>query len=202
MNDKRYWLDIAFKQSGYSFQSDKITYEMFINVISKNTYSLTELGMSSSGVAKLLKRILPDRVSSTGRNKVCIFLLNKINKKCCSKCFKVLDTALFHSNSSKATTMNSWCISCDKQYRKDFPEFTRASSAKYRAAKIQRTVSFDQKGIENFYNNCPEGYHVDHIIPLQGVNVSGLHVLSNLQYLPAVDNLKKNNKYNVMESER
>jgi len=40
-------------------------------------------------------------------------------------------------------------------------------------------------------------HHVDHIIPLQGKKVSGLHVFSNLRVIPGSDNVKKSNKYPV-----
>jgi len=84
------------------------------------------------------------------------------------------------------------------KYRAENPEKYKASNAKYRAAKLQRTVSWsDEEAIREIYLSCPEGHHVDHIIPLQGELVSGLHVETNLQYLTAEENLKKGNRYEV-----
>ena len=75
----------------------------------------------------------------------------------------------------------------------------RAKVAKYKAAKLQRIPVWITKDELNmmrlFYVKCPEGFDVDHIVPLQGRNVSGLHVLSNLQYLTKEENGRKGNKF-------
>lgn len=55
----------------------------------------------------------------------------------------------------------------------------------------------DRAKIREIYVNRPDGCHVDHIIPLRGKKVSGLHVENNLQYLPIKDNMKKHNTYHI-----
>ena len=40
-------------------------------------------------------------------------------------------------------------------------------------------------------------WHVDHIVPIQGKLVSGLHVIENLQVIPGIENIKKKNKFEI-----
>ena len=40
-------------------------------------------------------------------------------------------------------------------------------------------------------------FHVDHIIPLNGKLVSGLHVPSNLRIIAAEDNIEKGNEFEI-----
>lgn len=65
-------------------------------------------------------------------------------------------------------------------------------------ALIQRTPKWLTKQqineIKLIYKNCPEEMTVDHIIPLRGKTVCGLHVPWNLQYLTRIENSSKNNK--------
>ena len=70
-----------------------------------------------------------------------------------------------------------------------------ARSSKRRALRLKATPKFaNLNKIKEIYKNCPKGYEVDHIIPLQGKNVSGLHIETNLQYLPMRENRVKGNK--------
>ena len=85
-----------------------------------------------------------------------------------------------------------------KRWQENNREKVRLKNANERATRIQRfPVWADKESIKEFYFNCPEGYHVDHIIPLKGKEVSGLHVIENLQYLPAKENMSKGNRYNL-----
>lgn len=83
-----------------------------------------------------------------------------------------------------------------RRYKEKNRDKVRARWKARRKRVRQATPSWvNLQQIELIYLNCPEGFHVDHIIPIQGKNVSGLHVPWNLQYLPAKINLKKSNKF-------
>jgi len=86
-----------------------------------------------------------------------------------------------------------------KDYSKSWIEKNRGYknylNNKRRADKLEATPKWaNLSKIRFIYENRPEGFHVDHIVPLKGKEVCGLHVHWNLQYLTAEDNLKKGNK--------
>jgi len=97
------------------------------------------------------------------------------------------------------------CIARLNEYRKNNPEKFIALNAKRRSARLNATPNWLTKEhfeeIEELYLCARmfklytgEEYHVDHIVPLQGKNVCGLHVPWNLQVIPAKENLSKSNK--------
>lgn len=71
------------------------------------------------------------------------------------------------------------------------------------ASKLQRTPTWaDLKKIQEVYKVAKQMQRdfgvkmaVDHVIPLRGEAVSGLHVHENLRVLPFVENCKKYNSY-------
>lgn len=91
---------------------------------------------------------------------------------------------------------------CNARYKVKNPEkirkLARIHTNNRKADTLHRTPSWAElPKIREFYNDCSLGFEVDHIIPLKGKLVSGLHVIGNLQYLPKLDNIKKGNKFFV-----
>ena len=95
-----------------------------------------------------------------------------------------------------------------RKWQLDNKDKCAASSAKRRAAKIQRTPAWltkdDHKTINHlfikaalFTKYCGRRYNVDHIVPLQGDTVSGLHVPSNLRVISQTENQSKGNKHEI-----
>lgn len=81
-------------------------------------------------------------------------------------------------------------------YVKNNRNKTNALKAKYKLARKRAIPSWANiNKIKDFYINCPKEYHVDHIVPIQGKTVCGLHVENNLQYLTASENCSKKHLY-------
>lgn len=94
---------------------------------------------------------------------------------------------------------------CSRNWQKNNPSMCRANIVKYKASKINQTpkwLNFKQfEEIKQFYIQAREitdkfgiRYEVDHIIPLRGKNVRGLHVPWNLQVITKKENCIKRNK--------
>lgn len=92
-----------------------------------------------------------------------------------------------------------------KRYKTKNSVKVNAWNAKRRAAKIQRTPSWLTKDdywlLEQAYELAALrtkmfgfDWHVDHVLPLQGKTISGLHVPTNLQVIPGPENVKKGNR--------
>jgi hypothetical protein len=80
-------------------------------------------------------------------------------------------------------------------WQKKHPGKANANHAKYKADKVAATPSWaDLNAIKQFYQACPKGFEVDHIVPLRGKEVRGFHVEYNLQYLTKSENSRKGNR--------
>ena len=94
-----------------------------------------------------------------------------------------------------------------KKYYKEYKKLHRAKQtahqAKRRAKQLQATPSWaNLKDIERVYiaaskisKSTKIEHHVDHIVPLQGENICGLHIFNNLCIIPAKMNLQKGNTF-------
>lgn len=173
--------------------SVKVTFDSLLDTIARtDNYNLKEgLGLSAAGVAKLTKRLFPNKTRSN--IKICTYLLDKYNKKFCPCCCLVFTKDNFFVNSKETTGVHCYCKSC---YYLKTNNTKREYNSIREAQKSCRVPPWaNREAIKEIYSKCPTGHHVDHIIPLRGKLVSGLHVETNLQYLSAKDNIEKSNKF-------
>lgn len=79
----------------------------------------------------------------------------------------------------------------------DGPPWYAAENSRRRARRLARATPTwaDLAAIAAVYAQAGGGVHVDHIIPLAGRLVSGLHVAANLRAIPARENLVKSARF-------
>jgi C2H2-type zinc finger len=129
----------------------------------------------------------------------------------CKQCDKLFhptaSRTTFCSRSCAATYNNKVYVKRKKQEKptkiiKERKTYTKkeksarniAAVQAYRARKYSATLpDTDRKLINKIYEMCPKDYEVDHIIAL---SEGGPHHQDNLQYLPAMENRRKNRTQN------
>ncbi len=203
--------DVAKKKHG---NSREFSYgEIIDRILSKNNCSAYTLfpEIGEQTFHRMMKKAFPNVVLNGGEQTWYFYFLSLIEYKHCGSCDSIKPFSSFAKNTANTTGITSWCKDCRnkmqeggydkyheshlKSYNKNYGKIRERQNT-YKGERALRVPSWSQtEEIARYYDNCPKGMQVDHILPLKGKFVSGLHVTENLQYLTIEENLKKSNKY-------
>lgn len=116
-------------------------------------------------------------------------------KRKCLVCFDLHRNPIFCSYDCSAVYFSAHRINKSGLSQEGRIERDRVANLvavrRYQARRYAQTpADADEHQIREIYAHCPEGYEVDHVIP---ISKGGLHHQDNLQYLLMLDNRKKSN---------
>lgn len=163
----------------------------------------------------MLKKAFPNKLNT--KQSWISYLLLSIGMKYCSSCRELKTLDCYSVDNNTYSKIRDCCKVCDsfanKLHRQENVEHYKIAKhehyinnkAKYYAKKLKRANHIRQatpswaniEKMNYIYKNAPKGYHVDHIIPINGNNVCGLHTEHNLQYMLAADNISKGNIFDI-----
>lgn len=218
--DKLGWdYDKVLNPGHYKNTEDLYAGDLILAILSTNSTpeAADMLGIAYKTIITLSPRFLqPIFGRLNGGNETWKFkFLHYLEYKICSSCHTLLPYTEYHLDRSSSRGVSSSCRKCKIvenaiMYRKDsVKESHKRSYEKHKPAILERNIrskgeralrvpTWSQtQDIIKIYESCPEGYHVDHELPLKGELVSGLHVKENLQYLTAEENIKKGNRIDL-----
>lgn len=145
-------------------------------------------------------------------------LLASSGRRRCKECAEVKRRSPEDFAVTASGVWQTTCRECDRARVRRWAEengdrykaTAAASWASRHARKKRRTLRLSaehSQQLREIYAECrkrnkhkPRAWHVDHIVPMSGKNVSGLHVPWNLRIVPAAVNTRKANKWMSEES--
>jgi hypothetical protein len=175
---------------------------------------------SKCGVSKPLSRFGKHKKCKDGLHpscKDCKYLVDKAYREANKERLRKLKSEHYFKNKESiqkkqrayyeenAERIKAYSRNWGKEYRNR--EYVRskhcATQGARRAMKVSATPLWANLGcVGIFYRErdwisdiINTVYHVDHVVPLQGDDVCGLHVETNLRIIPAEENLSKSNKF-------
>lgn len=137
-----------------------------------------------------------------------------VSSKTCCECANARANVTKAKNRDKYTASSALWGKLNPEKRAQYQRTQNAKSPgrrnlwtmNYRTAKADRMPKWLNDGqlfeLESVYTYCSAlrriglDYHVDHVVPLRGKSISGLHVPWNLQVLPGRENMSKGNSFN------
>ena len=132
-----------------------------------------------------------------------------LSVKQCTKCQQTRNRNEFNKDKYQKDGLKIYCKACDRAYSANWSKNNRgkanAKRSRYRVAKLNRMLKWGKlhlkPEIEVWYRRAQlatifmeELYEVEHIEPLQGKDVCGLHVPWNLTLLTKKENASKGNR--------
>jgi 5-methylcytosine-specific restriction endonuclease McrA len=159
---------------------------------------------------KELEDFHKDKARSDGHEPSCKLCKSLAKKDYYKNNIELLNDKVLIRYFTKSEEINEKKKPYQKEWRKINNAKCRFYAAKYRAIKLKASPSWltadHLNEIRSVYNESKKleefdgiQRHVDHIVPLQGETVSGLHVPWNLQILTKTENLKKKNNLEVID---
>lgn len=116
----------------------------------------------------------------------------------CIECRKIQTAAYESNNPNRFEKHRDKMRVSARRWRSENLSWQREYTARKRARIKQAAGLCSETHIAELrviYDQCPVGMEVDHVVPIYGANVCGLHVPWNLQYLTKEENCRKNNRF-------
>ncbi len=148
------------------------------------------------------------KICNTTKELSCFYVVNKTTKQRCARCSDCYLQIQNNKRNENIEEYNKNSLAYAKKWQQNNKGKVSFLARQYKLSKTKQTPNWlSEEQIKEILVEyelsawCTEvtgiKYQVDHVVPLRGKQVCGLHVPWNLQVIPAIDNIKKSNKFVV-----